>query len=505
VCVSRSVLAALFGAVACLAVVAITEPPGPGLDPDSMSYLGAAEWLVRHGSLRIPFADWSSSDSTSPLGHFPPGFPLAIAGPVALGASPVQSARAVEAVAAFVTVGGAVWLVATVAGGGAGALAGIVLLASPSLAFDHWQILSEPLFLALLVATAGLMAFSSRPWTYGLTAAAAGSVRFAGAAAMGAAVLWAFGRSGDLRARLKRAALAAAPGLLLEGAWMLRKSLEWGEASGLGLKGRLGPSFAQLGVTLDAWLAPLVPSPWVQIPVALAVAALALTVVLRAAGTPAAPGSDAARSRRPPGRLLQAAILLAACYAVLVLWSRLLVGETIPFDERLLSPFILLVQVAVVAAFGGRWGGWRLRSRAAAALVAMLWVGASAWATVLAVADARDGGWGYAGDEWRGSSLARWLRSDGRSVAVFSNNPATVYALTHRPSRGVPETLDPDSLAAFARVLRERPAVLVRFPSDLGSGAPPDSLAGRLGLREIASFPDGAVWAPFPTRPPGGR
>jgi hypothetical protein len=495
--VSRSVLAVLFGAVACLAVVQITEPPGPGIDPDSQSYLGAAESLVRHGTLRVPFADWSSPDSTSPLAHFPPGFSLAIAAPVALGASPVQGARAIEAVAAFFTVGGAVWLVAAVAGAGAGALGGLVLLASPSLAFDHWQILSEPLFLALLVATLGLMVFSARPWAYGLTAAAAALVRYAGAALMGAAVLWAFGRSGDLRARLRRAALAAAPGLVLHGAWLVRQGLEGARTvAGYDLGGVLGPAMAQLGVTLDAWLAPLVPSLWVQSPLALAAAAAAIGLMHRTAATRLVPRAGVAPRQGPARRFLQAAVLLATCYAAVVLCSRLLVYENIPFDERLLSPFILLTELAVVAALGERWPEWSGRSRAVAACVVLLWVGASAWATVSAVGNARDGGWGYASDEWRGSPLTRWLRTDGRSVAVYSNNPATEYALTHRPSRSIPEDLNPDSLAAFARVLRERPAVLVRFSFDLLRSASPDSIAKRLGLREIATFPDGAVWGP---------
>ena len=130
--VKRSVLAALFGAAACYGVLAITEPPGPGLDPDSMSYLGAAESLVRQGSLRIPMAEWSDPDSTSALRHFPPGFPIAIAIPVALGARPEQAARGVEAVSAFATVALAVWIVAAVAGSGAGALAGAALLATPA-------------------------------------------------------------------------------------------------------------------------------------------------------------------------------------------------------------------------------------------------------------------------------------------------------------------------------------------------------------------------------------
>ena len=121
-----------------------------------------------------------------------------------------------------------------------------------------------------------------------------------------------------------------------------------------------------------------------------------------------------------------------------------------------------------------------------------------------AVTDALDGGWGYASDEWRTSGLGDWLRSEGRGAAIFSNNSANAYFLTHRPSRGLPETLDADSVSAFGRAMRERRGVLVRFPSDLEAGAPPDSLANRLGLIEMARFPEGVVWG-FPRGKLTGR
>src|SRR5919201_902751 len=97
-------LTALAAGVAAFALVlVVTEPPGPGLDPDAASYLGAAESLARHGTLRIPLASWASPDTTSPLVHFPPGLPIVVALPVALGMPAVQGARLVNEAAAFVT------------------------------------------------------------------------------------------------------------------------------------------------------------------------------------------------------------------------------------------------------------------------------------------------------------------------------------------------------------------------------------------------------------------
>ncbi len=497
-------LAVLLGAVACYGVLEITEPPGPGLDPDTMSYLGAAQSLVRHGTLRIPAAQWSNADSTEALGHFPPGFPIAIAIPVALGASPAQGARGIEAVAAFATVALAVWLVGAAAGSGAGVLVGVVLLVTPSFAFDHWQIVSEPLCLALLLATLALMMFSKRPWTYGIAAAAAGIVRYAAVASTGAVVLWAFGLEGSLRERLRRAAIAAAPSVVLQVLWVLRSAAESAEVRSFGLRGGLGATFAELAGTLGAWLAPSVPIPWVQGVVAVAVGAVAVVVLARAVRrpplAPASAGPGALLSRL----LLAAAGVLAGCYAALVLFSRLFVDEGIPFDQRLLSPFIVLTEVATVAAFAAAWRGWSRRWRAAVVVLWALWLGGSARATVQAVTDALDGGWGYASDEWRSSALGAWLRTEGRGAAIFSNNTATAYFVTDRPSRSVPETLDADSVAAFGRALSERRGVLVRFPFDLEPGAPPDSIANRLGLIEMARFPEGVIWGYRRAIRPGG-
>jgi hypothetical protein len=253
-----------------------------------------------------------------------------------------------------------------------------------------------------------------------------------------------------------------------------------------------------LGDTLGGWLAPSISLPWAQALLATAVGAIAVAVLGRAARRALLDPAAGPLSRLR--RLLAATGVLAGSYAALVVFSRLFVDESIPFDQRLLSPFIVLAEVATVAAFAAGWRGWGRRLRVAVAAAWVLWLAGSARATVRAVTDALDGGWGYASDEWRSSRLGEWLRAEGRGTAIFSNNTASAYFLTHRPSRGVPATLDADSVSAFGKALRERRGVLVRFPNDLQAGAPPDSLANRLGLIEMARFPEGVVWGP----PAGG-
>jgi hypothetical protein len=152
--------AVLLGIAAFALVLTVTDPPGPGLDPDALSYMGAARSLVEHGTYRIPTAPWTSADSTSTLAHFPPGYSTALALPVALGMAAPQAARLVEALAASVTVTTLVFVAGAATTALAGALLGVALLATPAMATVHLSVLSEPLFLALLALTLAAMAYA---------------------------------------------------------------------------------------------------------------------------------------------------------------------------------------------------------------------------------------------------------------------------------------------------------------------------------------------------------
>src|ERR1700757_941643 len=104
------------GILTTLVMLFATAPRGPGLTPDGMSYLAAAQSLAHGGSLREPFAPWSSPDSTSPLTDYPAGYSIVLAAPITLGASPPQAARWVEALSAGLAIGLAVHLLGALAG-----------------------------------------------------------------------------------------------------------------------------------------------------------------------------------------------------------------------------------------------------------------------------------------------------------------------------------------------------------------------------------------------------
>src|SRR3569623_1972489 len=137
--ISRLAASIALGLVAGAGTLAITSGAGPGRDPDSMSYMEAASTFVHGEGLRDVQRDWTSVDSTMPLSHWPPGFPLALAGARSLGVGAPQGARALNAISAFVTIAGVTWLVGGAAGFAAGVFAGLFAHVPPAVVQVHGE------------------------------------------------------------------------------------------------------------------------------------------------------------------------------------------------------------------------------------------------------------------------------------------------------------------------------------------------------------------------------
>ena len=186
-----------------------------------MSYMHSATTFVHGRGLRDVDRDWTSVDSTMPLAHWPPGFPLALAGAERLGIGAVQGARALNAVSAFVTIAGITWLVGGAAGIAAGLIAGLLVMVTPAVVQVHENVLSEPLFIALLVLTLlSMVRARERPLVSGTLAALASIVRYAGLSLVGGVALWQLARAGTLRDRVLRAVTASLPAIVLQGLWV---------------------------------------------------------------------------------------------------------------------------------------------------------------------------------------------------------------------------------------------------------------------------------------------
>jgi hypothetical protein len=484
---SRLAASIVLGALAFAGALGITSGAGPGLDPDSMSYIQAANTLAHGRGLRDVQRDWASVDSTMPLAHWPPGYSVAIAGVERVGLDARQGARLIDAVAAFFTIAIITWLVGGVAGTGAGIVAGLLVMMTPAVVQVHESLLSEPLFIALLVLTLAVMArLPARPLVSGTLAGLASIVRYAGLALVGGVVLWQLARAGSLRERLTRAATAAVPAIVLQGVWVLRTVHRAGPSAirQISLYGEISSTLREGWRTTSAWLVPGMGEAW-GIFVAAVVAVLIVVAIEE---------SRPLRERQAPA---MAAVLLAACYLGLVLASRLIADPGIPLDDRLMAPLLVLLEVAMVLVVAPAWQRWPRAARALVAVLLLVWWGAALRVSVASARYATETGNDFAQDCWRDSPLAAWVRANGGGHALYTNVPEALYFHADRLSHELPDEHDPKTMSLFADTLVRRNALIVAFDETCGAVTNLDSVLARLPLREMVSLPTGRVLAPL--------
>ncbi|MDB4917336.1 MAG: hypothetical protein JWM95_4980 [Gemmatimonadetes bacterium] len=493
--------------MAFVLVLVVTELPGPGLDPDALAYLGSAESIALHGSYRIPVAQWASADSTEPLAHFPPAYSTVLAVPVKLGMPPTQAARLVEALAAFVTVTMLAFLVASAASLTAAALCVAALFVMTSMHEVHVSVLSEPLYLACTALVLASMALApSRPWRAGIPAAVGLMTRYVGASLVGAVALWALIQPGPWPVRIRRAAIACTPALLLEIAWILRTRAAQGaeEIRTFAIYGNLGATLEQGAKTVSAWLIPDAAFDRTTIPhrglfaIALAMSLVALVGsgalrALRASWNPADVRAAVAK------RLMSAMTLLVVCYLAVVGASRLFADPDIPLDRRILAPVFLLLAMLTSVGMWYWWRGTRLMvARVAVSVAFITWWIASAGVVREEARFILTFGSDLAGVQWRQSEVLSWTRTEGSDAMLWTNWPAAVYFHLHRPAHELPKNreMTPTTLAAFADTVRARDGRVILFNVQTGE-YPANAVLSKLpGLRVVEVLRDGLVLGP---------
>jgi hypothetical protein len=460
--------------------------------------MGAATSLVHEGRMRVPTAEWSRPDSTSTLSLWPPGFPAAIALPVYLGASPVQSARWINVVSAAVIAGAIVMIVAGPLGLPAGIIGAVVVFATQAVFDTHISVLSEPLFIALMLLTLALMIHArDRLILLSVVATAAMMVRYAGAAAPAAVFTWTLlDVRRDLRVRVRHALTVAIIPAIAVALWFTRTAVasDRHATPKLRLYGGWGDSALQARDTVAEWLAPLLSDGslqrWIALFVAIAIAGFIIAAANDTAG-------NRLRRLRVGGvsTLLGATSLLGAWYIVVILASRAFVGGTIPFDGRIFAPLIVLVDIAAVSAIGYWWRAYHLPFRATIGMIAAAWLVAAAMVTVNDAVYATTEGSDFANTSWRTSPLIEWVRQNGVGHPLYSNWPPALYFHAHRIARELPDSTDRGDVSGFAQRIRTDHGYVIGFDERSPDFMAPESLAQRLGLRQVVRTADGSVWA----------
>jgi hypothetical protein len=506
----RSLLYMCAGLLALLAgwsVLELTEPPGPGLDPDALAYLGSAVSLANGHGYQVPSSLWAASDTTAPLAHFPPGVPTSIAIGIKAGATPINSARFIEAASAAVAVI-AIILTTTAAGLAASGFVAVVLFAVTTTAvICHASVLSEPLFLALLMLFIWQLALersSQRTIALGAIAAAAALVRYAGISLVGAAILdallasWLAAPTDNndtpatrVRRAITGALTTAALPLALLAAWTLsRPRIPGGKIRTIGLYiYGLGDTLIQGGGTVMRWLAPGVEPAPIAAVLAVLVWLTVITLIVRYVQTIAkAPAENA-----PKIRLLRALALTLVCYAGLIAASRLFADGNIPLDERILAPAMVILTVTFALALQSYWANASQRMRVFSVGITFAWIFGAVGVSSGWVRDYRTDGGDLAGRDWRLAPIVDWAR-ENPGVRLYSNWPAAIWFHTGRAASEMPYFADSATIRKFRAKIDKDHGALVAFTWPSPEYASPDSLAARAGLIAVERSKDGVVW-----------
>jgi hypothetical protein len=488
---------AIVAAIAFCAAMAITSGYGPGLDPDSMAHVGAATSLARHGTLRVPSSRWQSIDSTVALTVWPPAFPIAMAVPQRLGASPLNSARIVIALSAAATAAIAFILLSAATSIPIAALGVIAILVTPSFVTVHISVLSEPLFLAMLMLTLFGM-IRGRPLFAGISAAAALMTRYAGACAGWAVALWfLLDARATTKEKIRGAAIGIAPSVTAGLIWMIRSSQVQAPQASIKLS-YYGGIFATVkeGLeTLTSLFAPGLEGATAFIVAGLVALGLAYAFVIAHRRTTSA-NSD--RDKKLVA-LFRSGGLLLACYALVLVCSRLFVGGAIRFDARLLSPAILLLEIAVILAVSGVLASADRNRRIIARVLVGGWVLASLAVDAPVIEDSITDGNDFASSDWRESPAIGWVKNGADGRTLYTNWPAAIYFGSGRTSHDIPNTMNADTLHLFNSIFARQHGAFVAFDSRNSDYPPSDSIAAAIGLVAARRFPDATVWIAPPS------
>jgi hypothetical protein len=340
-------------------------------------------------------------------------------------------------------------------------------------------------------------------------------VRYAGLSLVGAAALWSFAQPGTLAVRVRRGVIAALPAIVMQALWVVRTKLVAAAEPirKIGFYGNFGVSVEQARTTIEGWLVPdpdTLTEP-MRFRGALTIAAAVLLIVVTLAAVRALVRRRALASDRVTEssdalaeRLLSAATLTVGCYLALVVVSRIVADPGIPFDERILSPVIVLGTTIVATGLAVWWIGSVAVLPKIALIGALLgWWCAAGSVTVAQAVRVRDYGSDFGSDDWRRSDLLEWARTEGVGHPLYTNWVAAVYFHLRRPARDLPMLTEMRRVPELARVLRANDGRAVVFTVPGVEFLTVDSLRRAPELRVVAERADGVVFAAaeVPARP----
>ncbi|MEJ2550198.1 MAG: glycosyltransferase family 39 protein [Anaerolineales bacterium] len=135
-------------------LLSLAMKSGMGISSDSIAYIGVSEHIVAGKGL-----NWIGGDGTlQPMTHFPPLYPLLLAGIQTAGLSSIEAARWINDLAFGANVFMIGWFIFRISGNFFAPIVGSLLAAcSPIMISWHSMAMSEPIFITFLLVGMGLL------------------------------------------------------------------------------------------------------------------------------------------------------------------------------------------------------------------------------------------------------------------------------------------------------------------------------------------------------------
>lgn len=469
-------------------LLAYSTPYGLGLNDDSIAYIAGARSILNGDGYR---AAWLAT--SSPVTHFPPGFPVALAGIGHFtGLDPIRGARALNGLLFGLNIALTGWLGYRMTGSrGAGVLAAGFTLLSSSLLEIHSRAMSEPLYLSwMLLAFLLLEVFFTRerrPWLafLGIVLGWAYLTRYAALALLATVLVALWVLHGEWRRGLASTAIVVAGALPWILAWSIRNRIVGGSFTNRVLGWHpitfenwelAVATFAEFLVPVFSWRRQLLEIPGLlEAFLVLVLLLLAVWVVRSSVPRLLHPETEAR-----PQVLAVTAGLYVLVYLSLLAATMTLFDPATRFQVRILSPtYIPLILLAVTA---GTWL-WRRAGLYPRSILALLVAGcllALSFGQQRNVGRLQKAGGTFAHEKWADSDAIAAIDSLPDEVLVLSNEPGLVYLYTGRAGGGLPKApadiaalkpyvLEGDIVLALFRVNSADPYTL-EYYYDLGSG-----------------------------------
>jgi hypothetical protein len=499
--------------LAGLVLVFFSTPWGIGVGYDSVFYLGSARSLLEGRGLSWPVG----TNVYEPLIHYPPLYPLLLAGLGALGINLTAAAGVV----AGLLFGANIFLVGLFIARFSrfpwvSIFVALIALGSPILLDVHLMAMTEPLFiwfllLALIKLSVHLEAgkAGSYWWAAAFTVLAS-LTRYAGPSLAASAfmTLLIFER-GDLIQRMKSGLTFVVVSLLPLLAWYARNIVLSGSASNrelayhpvslMKIKGAL--------VTISEWWISHDASSGMKklalVAIGLLIAGLLVAILrLRILSKGGSEGRRAQLHLYAPTVL----ILFILTYTMLLLASLTFVDASTRLNDRILSP----IYVASLALLGVLSGlvldpeGKPKPVLAGLVLVSALLFGSYGLRTKELVSEMRTDGRGFTGRDWQASETIALVRGMDIEGVIYSSEPLPFYYLTEQAAYWVPEIIDPlaareisdyrERLALMRRRLRTPGSYLVLFDKSFRREEMPPVEEVVAGLQLLYRAADGSIW-----------